>query len=102
MTPAFESSYNPIPTRGADYPHHITTCTPGFENLTTALHITSSADTKQNGLGWNLNEMLDHEVDMDTTSYHLVQTKVNIKCIQLLSYSYVHSSKAMKYIRSFA
>ena len=48
--------------------------------------VPSSADTKQNSLGWNLNEMLDHEVDMDTTSYHLVQTKVNIKCIQLLSY----------------
>ena len=62
--------------------------------------VPSSADTKQNGLGWNLNEMLDHEVDMDTTSYHLVQTKVNIKCIQLLSYvcMYVHISKAMKHI----
>ena len=52
--------------------------------------VPSSADTKQNGLGWNLNEMLDHEVDIDTMSYHLVQTKVNIKCIgmyvQLLSY----------------
>ena len=65
--------------------------------------VPSSADTKQNGLGWNLNEMLDHEVDMDTTSYHLVQTKVNIKCIhiQWLSYvctMYICISKAMKYI----
>ena len=30
--------------------------------------------------------MLDHEVDMDTTSYHLVQTKVNIKCIYTVAF----------------
>ena len=55
--------------------------------------VPSSADTKQNGLGWNLNEMLDHEVDMDTTSYHLVQTKVNIKCIGMYSCSHMYRKK---------
>ena len=37
--PEFGSSINPIPARGADYAHHITGSTPGFGNLTTALHI---------------------------------------------------------------
>ena len=36
--PEFGSSVNPIPTRGADYAHHITASTPGFENLTTSLN----------------------------------------------------------------
>ena len=35
--PEFGSSINPIPAREADYAHHITGSTPGFENLTTAL-----------------------------------------------------------------
>ena len=35
--PEFGSSVNPIPTRGADYAHHITACSPGFENLTASL-----------------------------------------------------------------
>ena len=29
----FESSVNAIPTKGADYAHHITACPPGFEKL---------------------------------------------------------------------
>ena len=33
----FGSSINPIPTRGADYAHHITACPPGFKNLTVSL-----------------------------------------------------------------
>ena len=37
--PEFGSSVHPIPTRGADYTHHITACPPGFENLTASLHI---------------------------------------------------------------
>ena len=63
----------------------------------------SSADTKQNGLGWNLNEMLDHEentpyymdheVDIGTTSYHLIQTKVNIKCIGMYSCFHMYRKK---------
>ena len=58
----------------------------------------SSADTKQNGLGWNLNEMLDHEVDIDTTSYHLVQTKVNMKCIPIYSCFHMYiPQKAYKF-----
>ena len=36
--PEFGSSVNPIPTRGADYAHHITACPPGFENLTASLN----------------------------------------------------------------
>ena len=36
--PEFRSSVNPIPTReGADYAHHNTASTPGFENLTTSV-----------------------------------------------------------------
>ena len=35
--PEFGSSVNLIPTKGADYAHHITACQPGFENLTTSL-----------------------------------------------------------------
>ena len=35
----FGSSVNPIPTRGADYAHHITACPSGFENLMASLHI---------------------------------------------------------------
>ena len=35
--PKFGSSVNPIPTRGADYAHHITACPPGFENLAASL-----------------------------------------------------------------
>ena len=30
--PEFQSSINPITTRGADYAHHITASPPGFEN----------------------------------------------------------------------
>ena len=37
--PKFGSSVNPIPTRGADYAHHITACPPGFENLTASLSL---------------------------------------------------------------
>ena len=29
--PELRSSINPIPTRGADYAHHITACSPGIE-----------------------------------------------------------------------
>jgi len=36
--PEFGSSVNPIPTRGADYAHHITDCPPGFENLAASLN----------------------------------------------------------------
>ena len=35
--PEFGSSVNPIPTREADYAHHITACPPGFENITASL-----------------------------------------------------------------
>ena len=35
--PEFGYYVNPIPTRGADYAHHITASTPGFENLKTSL-----------------------------------------------------------------
>ena len=35
--PEFESSVNPILTRGADYAHHSTTSPPGFSDLATAL-----------------------------------------------------------------
>ena len=35
--PEFGCSVNPIPTRGADYAHHITACPPGFENLAASL-----------------------------------------------------------------
>ena len=35
--PEFGSSFNPTPTRGAGYAHHITACQPRFENLTTSL-----------------------------------------------------------------
>ena len=31
-------SVNPIPTRGANYAHHITACPPGFENLMVSLN----------------------------------------------------------------
>ena len=33
----FGSSDNPIPTREADYAHHITACPPRFENLMASL-----------------------------------------------------------------
>ena len=36
--PEFGVSVNPIPTKGADYAHHITACPPGFENLVASLH----------------------------------------------------------------
>ena len=36
--PEFGSSVNPIPTKGADYAHHITACPPRFENLTASLY----------------------------------------------------------------
>ena len=36
--PVFCRYVNPIPTRGADYAHHITASTPGFENLKTSLY----------------------------------------------------------------
>ena len=35
--PEFGSSVNPITTRGADYAHHITSRTPGFENPAASL-----------------------------------------------------------------
>ena len=35
--PEFESSVNPITTRGADYAHHITASPPGFENPAASL-----------------------------------------------------------------
>ena len=35
--PELGSSVNPIPTEGADYAHHITASTLGFENLKTSL-----------------------------------------------------------------
>ena len=35
--PEFGSSVNPIPTKWADYAHHISVCTTGFENLTATL-----------------------------------------------------------------
>ena len=35
--PEFGSLVNPIPSRGADYAHHITACPPGFENLAASL-----------------------------------------------------------------
>ena len=37
--PEFESSVNHIPTRGADFAHHITAGPPGFENLTAHLQL---------------------------------------------------------------
>ena len=37
--PEFGSSANPIPTRGADYAHHITACPPAFENLTVSMSL---------------------------------------------------------------
>ena len=40
MTPPdFGRSVNPISTRGTDYAHLITTGTPGFSDLSTALYI---------------------------------------------------------------
>ena len=36
--PELGSSVNPIPTEGADYAHHITASTLGFENLKTSLN----------------------------------------------------------------
>ena len=40
MTPPdFERSVNPISTGVADYAHHITTCSPGFSDLPTALQL---------------------------------------------------------------
>ena len=40
--PEFGSSINPFPTRGvgADYTHHFTACSPGFENLMASLDCT--------------------------------------------------------------
>ena len=35
--PELRSSINLILTRGADYAHHITACSPGIENLTASL-----------------------------------------------------------------
>ena len=37
MGPEFGVSVKPIPTRGADYAHHITACQTGFENLAASL-----------------------------------------------------------------
>ena len=37
--PEFESSFNPITTRGADYAHHITASPPRFENPAAALFL---------------------------------------------------------------
>jgi hypothetical protein len=37
--PEFGSSVEPIPTKRADYAHHITAFPPGFENLTASLII---------------------------------------------------------------
>ena len=36
--PECEAPVNLIPTKRADYAHHITACTPGFENLTASLN----------------------------------------------------------------
>ena len=38
--PEFGSSVNPITTKGADYAHHITASTPGFENPAAYLQLT--------------------------------------------------------------
>ena len=38
----YGNSVNPIPTRRADYTKYITTCPPGFENLTPSLELVST------------------------------------------------------------
>ena len=38
--PEFQSSINPLTTRGADYAHHITASPPGFENPAASLQST--------------------------------------------------------------
>ena len=48
----FGSSVNPIPTRGADYDHHITACPPRFENLTALADIFHLLHENQ-CRGWN-------------------------------------------------
>ena len=42
--PEFESSVNPITTRGADYAHHITASPPGFENPAASLSIVKNLE----------------------------------------------------------
>ena len=43
--PDFDRSVNPISTRGTDYAHLITTGTPGFSDLPTALNFRSSGSS---------------------------------------------------------
>ena len=47
--PDFGRSVNPISTRGTDYPHLITTGTPGFSDLPTALIIKVDAHLWRQG-----------------------------------------------------
>jgi hypothetical protein len=42
----FGRSVNPVPTRGADYAHHIIACPPGFENLTASLAVINPPERK--------------------------------------------------------
>ena len=46
--PEFGSPVNPIPTRGADYAHHIIACPPRFENLTASLQLHIKGSTGNN------------------------------------------------------
>ena len=52
--PDFGRSINPISTRGTDYAHLITTGTPGFSDLPTALHIKESRMPAKKRIGWFL------------------------------------------------
>ena len=45
--PEFGISVNPITTRGADYAHHITASSPGFENPLASLMIGGATPTNQ-------------------------------------------------------
>ena len=48
--PDFDRSVNPISTRGADYPHHITTGPHGFSDLPTALEEEETSDEDEPGM----------------------------------------------------
>ena len=48
--PDFDRSVNPISTRGADYPHHITTGPLGFSDLPTALEEEETSDEDEPGM----------------------------------------------------
>ena len=50
--PEFESSVNPITTRGADYAHHITASPPGIENPAASLICTFLRKTCQSLVEW--------------------------------------------------